>query len=246
MVSKDLIFRPISNYYADAHRLDVAHRRPAAQPAGRAVFVTGASGYLGRHLIPVLAERGHRVTALVRPGSPHPRAATEVVRGDVFAPESYRGRIAPGATLVHLVGTPRPNPFKADAFQAVDLASVRAMLAAARAARVAHIVYVSVAQPAPVMRAFVAVRAEAERLIRASGIPATFLRPWYVLGPGHRWPLLLMPLQRLLAHLPATADAARRLAPVRLPQMIVALARAIERPPARVRVLEVAQIARAV
>jgi uncharacterized protein YbjT (DUF2867 family) len=70
--------------------------------------------------------------------------------------------------------------------------AIRASVEAARATGVRHLVYVSVAHPAPVMRAYIAVRQEGERLIRASGLAATILRPWYVLGPGHRWPYLLL------------------------------------------------------
>jgi uncharacterized protein YbjT (DUF2867 family) len=86
--------------------------------------------------------------------------------------------------VVHLVGTPRPSPLKAAQFQAVDLASIRATVAAATRGSVRHLVYVSVAHPAPVMRAYIAVRQEGEALIRASGLPARLLRPWYVVGPG--------------------------------------------------------------
>ena len=41
-----------------------------------------------------------------------------------------------------------------------------------------------------------------ERLIRESRIPATFVRPWYVLGPGHRWPMLLKPMYALASMVP--------------------------------------------
>jgi uncharacterized protein YbjT (DUF2867 family) len=210
----------------------------------REVFITGATGYLGGHLIAALAARGHGIRALVRSGSAAKLApGAEAIAGDVFAPHSYQGAIGLGATLVHLVGTSRPSPWKARAFERVDLDSVRAMLEAARAAGVAHIVYVSVAQPAPVMRAYVAARARAEALIRACGIAATILRPWYVLGPGHRWPYLLLPLYALLQRWPATRATARRLAPVRLPEMIAALVHAVEATaPRTVRRVDVARI----
>jgi uncharacterized protein YbjT (DUF2867 family) len=95
------------------------------------------------------------------------------------------------------------------------------------------------------MRAYQEVRAEGERLIEATGIPATFLRPWYVLGPGHRWPYLLLPAYWLLERLPATRESARRLGLVSLPQMVRALIFAVENPPASgARVLEVPDIRR--
>jgi uncharacterized protein YbjT (DUF2867 family) len=60
-------------------------------------------------------------------------------------------------------------------------------------ADVARFVYVSIAQPAAVMQSYIAARHEAENAVRSSGRNATILRPWYVLGPGRRWPILLLP-----------------------------------------------------
>jgi len=47
------------------------------------------------------------------------------------------------------------------------------------------------------MRAYIAVRKECEAILAASGLTTTILRPWYVLGPGHRWPVILLPFYRL-------------------------------------------------
>src|SRR5206468_5040947 len=99
---------------------------------------------------------------------------------------------------VLLIGTPHPTPAKAAEFRRVDLASIGAATSASQRAGVRHLVYVSVAHPAPVMRAYIAARQEGEALVAASGIPATVLRPWYVLGPGHRWSYLLLPFYALL------------------------------------------------
>jgi uncharacterized protein YbjT (DUF2867 family) len=209
----------------------------------RQVFVTGGTGYLGRPLVAELLARGHAVRALVRPGSERRLPIGAVpVPGNALDASSFASQISPSGTLVHLVGTPRPSPAKAAEFRAVDLVSIGAAVAAAIQAKVAHLVYVSVAQPAPVMRAYVAVRQEGEALIRASGVPATFVRPWYVLGPGHRWPYLLVPLYAALRWLPATRDGARRLGLVTRPQMIRALIAAVELGPDGIRVVDVEQI----
>jgi uncharacterized protein YbjT (DUF2867 family) len=145
---------------------------------------------------------------------------------------------------VHLVGTPHPSPAKAAEFVRVDLAGVRASVAAATRVGVTQIVYVSVAQPAPVMQAYLAVRAEGEQAIRLAGLSATVLRPWYVLGPGHRWPIALLPLYALASLVPAWREGARRLGLVSLNQMVNALVRAVEAPPpaGTVRMVDVPEI----
>src|SRR5262249_3358812 len=114
--------------------------------------------------------------------------------------------------------------------------------AAARRAAVRHLVYVSVAHPAPAMHAYVSVRKEGEALIAASGLPATILRPWYVLGPGHRWPAAMLPAYWVMERLPWTRESALRLGLVRLPQMVAALVVAVENPPAGVRFAGVPEI----
>jgi len=207
------------------------------------VFLAGATGFLGSRLSIELLRRGHTVRALARLGSEaRVPQGCEIVQGDPLRTDSYREHIAPADTFIHLVGVGHPSPAKAAEFRRIDLASARAAVDAAVSTRVRHFVYVSVAHPAPVMKEYIAARAEAEEAIRGSGLNATILRPWYILGPGRRWPLMLLPMYWLLGALPATRVSARRLGLVTIEQMVAAMARAVEEPPSGVRVLEVPQI----
>lgn len=211
------------------------------------VFVAGGTGYIGRPLVAALLDRGYTVHALVRSGSEGklPHGAVPIL-GDALDSSTFLSGVPRNATVVHLVGTPHPNPAKAAEFRRVDLASIRATTAAAQKAGARHLVYVSVAHPAPVMRAYIAARQEGESLVGASGIPATILRPWYVLGPGHRWPCLLVPMYAALRWLPATRAGAERLGLVTREAMVAALVRAVETPPARgLRIVEVPEIRQA-
>ena len=211
----------------------------------RHVFVTGGTGYIGRRAIAALS-RGHRVRALVRVGSRGKLPeGCEAVTGDALDDRTFASRIPPADTFLQLVGVAHPSPAKAAEFRAVDLVSARASAKAAAAAGVSHFVYVSVAQPAPVMKAYVQARAEGEAAIRAAGLNATFVRPWYVLGPGHRWPWFLLPVYRLLQFFPPTRDNALRLSPVTLKQMIAALVAAVEEPASGVRIVETPDVRRA-
>ena len=210
------------------------------------VFLTGGTGYIGRRVIPALLARGHRVRALARSGSEGKLpAGCEAVVGNALDETTFCSSVPPADTFLQLVGVAHPSPAKAAEFRAVDLASARASAKAAAEAGVSHFVYISVAQPAPVMKAYVEARAEGEAAIRAAGVNATFVRPWYVLGPGHRWPYLILPAYWLLELLPASRDTARRLKPVTLPQVVATLVAAVENPPAGVRIIEAAEIRRA-
>ena len=165
--------------------------------------------------------------------------------GDALTAASFRDAVAPSDTLVHLVGTPRPGPFKSRQFLAVDLPSIKAALEAALHAGVAHFIYLSVAHPAPIMAAYIAVRKEGEALLRESGLAATIVRPWYVLGPGHYWPFALAPVYGVLEHLRPTRAMALRLGLVALEEMTATLVHAVEHPPEGERIIGVPEIARA-
>jgi nucleoside-diphosphate-sugar epimerase len=165
-----------------------------------------------------------------------------VITGNALVASTFAEHVAPADTLVQLVGTPHPSPRKARQFLEVDLPSVRASAEAAAQAGVSHFVYVSVAQPAPIMKDYIAVRATGEALVSAAVPRATFLRPWYVLGPGHRWAYGLVPLYRLAERVPAWRETARRLSLVTLEQMLAALVAAVENPPARVRIVSAPEI----
>ncbi|MGZ5553057.1 MAG: SDR family oxidoreductase [Chthoniobacterales bacterium] len=219
------------------------------------VFVTGGTGYMGRRLIPLLVQRGHKVTALVRPGSEgrlparnasHSDAGgpneTRRVVADPLAMNSYTESIRSCDTFVHLIGVPHPSPAKARQFREIDLVSAKVAVPSATAAGIKHFIYLSVAQPASLMKDFIAVRAQGEEMIRRSGMSATFLRPWYVLGPGHRWPYFLLPIYALLGCFPATRESARRLGLVTIKQMISALVWAVENPATGIRIVDVPQI----
>lgn len=207
----------------------------------RSIFVTGGTGYIGSRLIPILVERGHAVLALTRPSSQGrlPAGCTAVL-GDALDAATYADRVAPADTFVHLVGVAHPGPGKGEEFRRVDLRSIQAAVGAAKTVK--HFVYLSVGQPAPIMADYIAVRQEGERLVTAMGVDATFLRPWYVVGPGHRWPIALLPAYWIAALLPWTRAGARRLGLVTLRTMLRALVFAIENPASGIRVMEVPEI----
>jgi uncharacterized protein YbjT (DUF2867 family) len=211
--------------------------------AVRNVFVTGGTGYMGSRLITELVRRGHLVTAVARENSVHklPEGCSAVV-GDARSVASLSNLVGDADTFVQLVGVAHPSPRKAAQFRAIDLVSARAAVDAACRGVVHHFVYVSVAHPAPVMRAYVQSRREAEESLVESGLTYTVLRPWYVLGPGHRWPLVLLPLYWLARFIPSWREGAERLGLVTIGQMVAALVNAVEDYPSEGRIFEVPRI----
>lgn len=207
------------------------------------IFVAGGTGYMGGQLLRELLRRGHAVRALARRGSEGKLpSGCETVVGDALDASTYAAAVRGCSTFVHLVGVAHPSPAKSKQFREIDLIAARGAIQAAAQASIEHFVYLSVAHPAPIMKTYIEVRSQAEQMLRESGMNATILRPWYVLGPGHRWPYALIPVYWLFEKIPATRPGAERLGLVTLRQMTQALVRAVESPVQGVRIVEVPAI----
>lgn len=208
------------------------------------VFIAGITGYMGQRLARLLFERDYSVSGLVRPGSEDRiPAGCQPIPGNALDRATFIDKIPSAATYVQLVGVAHPSPTKGPQFRQIDLKSCEESIAAAVANRATHFVYVSVAHPAPAMKSYIEVRTRCEEMIRSSGLNATILRPWYVLGPGHYWPYLLVPGYWLARQIPVARASALRLGLVKLPQMVAALANSVDSPPTGVRIVEVPEIA---
>ncbi|MBQ1011025.1 SDR family oxidoreductase [Micromonospora sp. M51] len=149
-------------------------------------LVTGATGYIGGRLTPLLLANGHTVRCLARKAVrlrdvPWASAA-EIVEGDLSRPETLAAAFADvdvAYFLVHSLG-------RSD-FEAADRAAATNFAAAARAAGVRRIVYLGGPEPAsdaevpsPHLRS----RAEVGRILLASGVPTAVLRAAVIIGSG--------------------------------------------------------------
>jgi nucleoside-diphosphate-sugar epimerase len=118
-----------------------------------ASLVTGASGFLGRHLVPLLAEAGEPVRALIRPSAQEAGLAgpgVEVVHGDPLDPPTVRGA-ARGCRLVfHLVGMVSHERRRLPELELANVSSVEVVLGALEpGARLVHVSSVAALGPAP-------------------------------------------------------------------------------------------------
>jgi uncharacterized protein YbjT (DUF2867 family) len=199
--------------------------------ASEKIFITGGSGYIGSRLIPLLLESGHSITALVRKGSEKKiDQRCRIVTGNALDSLSYAESVEDCRIFIHLVGVHHPGPGKESEFNAIDLLSINEAVKAASAGGIKQFIYLSVAEPAPVMKEFIRVRKLGEQMIIDSGMNAVFIKPWYVLGPGHYWPYLLLPLFWICLVIPPLSKTARRLYPVRLKNVLNAIINNIENP----------------
>lgn len=208
------------------------------------VFITGATGYIGKRLTKQLLQQGHKVIALVRKGSEHKvQTGAETVIADPFDAHSFQPVVPKNSVFIQLLGVPHPSPKKAQQFRDIDLRSVKASADAAALAGVSHFIYVSVAMsPSKLMAAYQAVRKEGEEYCKSKGLNCTFIRPWYVVGPGHYWPILLLPFYGLAELVPAWRKKARGMALVTIHQMLRTLVKAVNDTPGSQRIIDIKEI----
>lgn len=157
----------------------------------RTVAVTGATGFIGRHLVARLAASGWQVRALARRREGAAAiGGVEVFAGSLEDPGSLEGLVAGTDAVVHLAGLvkarSRAEYFRANAEGTQRLAA--ATVAAPTPAGPRRMVLVSsLAARAPHLSAYAASKRAAEDAVAAvGGLAWTVLRPPAVYGPGDR------------------------------------------------------------
>lgn len=197
------------------------------------VAVTGANGFVGRHVVARLLLGGHDVRALIseRPGAETElpesgKGKVDVRRTDVRRPESLRGAFDDIDAVVHTVAVPTERKQK---FADVNVAGVAHVVAEARRAGVGRIVHMGAlgadpASPYPYLRS----KGEGEALVTGSGIAHVVLQPSLLFGEGDDFfPRLAFSL--IFPVVPVPGDGKARFQPIHVDDIAQVLVAAVER-----------------
>ncbi len=186
-----------------------------------ATLVTGATGFLGRHLLPLLAERGDDLRALVREGTATGglrELGVEVVTGDLLDGAALK-RAATGCNRVfHLAGVVRHARHDLARLQSVNVDGTRSLVAAVEpGARVVHVSSVAAVGPAagpgrpageehpfpPYAERYLysrTKRAAEQVMLEAArqGLEVVVANPGFLIGPGDTYRVSTWPVWRYL------------------------------------------------
>ena len=161
------------------------------------VFLTGATGFVGSHLVQGLVAAGHSVRALVHSlGKAKTRApGIEYIPGNILEPASLRD-IMPGCdAVIHLVGI--IDEFKGTTFERIHHEGTRKVVAAARASSIRRFVHMSaLGTRLNAVAAYHKTKWKGEEAVRGGGIPWVILRPSIIFGPGDGFTTRMLELMR--------------------------------------------------
>jgi NADH dehydrogenase len=205
------------------------------------VLVTGATGFIGPHVVHALRARDLAVRALVRQPARAGKLSAwgvELVGGDVTDPASLRAACAGADAVVHLVSIIVGRP--AD-FERIMAQGTRDLVAAARAAGVRRFVLASALgldestkDRVPYYRA----KWEMERTVRESGLEHVIFRPSFVFGKDGGVLPTFVRLARFAPVTPIVGPGTQRLQPIWVEDLAEYYARSLDEPGAANRMFE--------
>lgn len=189
------------------------------------VLLTGATGFVGTHVLSALLDEGHSVRCLVRSSSDTPlptdRDGVTLVEGDVTRPDSLKKAVAGCEAVVHLVGIIDEKPSAGLTFERIHVEGTRNVVDAAQKAGVEKFIHMSANGARPHGRSlYETTKWRAEQHVKGAGFDWwTIFRPSIVFGdPGPHNISFEVRLSRELVKpfpiLPVFGDGTYRLQPV--------------------------------
>jgi uncharacterized protein YbjT (DUF2867 family) len=190
------------------------------------VLVTGATGFVGHHVVSTLIASGHEVVAVSRTAAPLPSAASWRT-ADVTNPSSLEAAARGCDACVHLVAIIVERGRRT--FDAINAEGTRNVVRAAEAAGVRRLVHLSALGASPDDRfPYLASKWRGEEIVRASGVEWTVLRPSVLYGEGAGFFRPIVWTMRWAPVYPLPAGGRTRFSPLAIEDLASCVVRALE------------------
>jgi len=206
------------------------------------ILVTGASGFVGGHVVHALRADGKDVRCLVRDrrrGERLEAEGCELAVGDVTDAESLQAAVAGCDTVVHLVAIRQGKP---EQFQRIVAEGTRNLLAAAREAGVQRFVHMSALGTTAETKdllPYYGARWKAEQDVKSAGIPYVIFRPSFIFGKDGGILPTFAKLARLAPVTPIVGSGTQRIQPIWADDVGAYFAKAVELEAAKDKTFEI-------
>ncbi len=203
------------------------------------IFIAGSTGFVGRHLVREASMKGIPMRCFVRDPSRLKEFSQniETVKGDILMPETLKGTMEGVKLVVHLVGIMEERD--GNTFYGVHVKGTENLVNEAKRSGVGHFFYQSALGASfqgetPYQRT----KAQAEEIVKTSGIPFTIFRPSLIIGKGDGFTERMVRLISSLPLVPVPGNGMARFQPLSIRDWIRAFMSVIDNPDARGRIYE--------
>ncbi len=192
------------------------------------IFLTGATGFVGRHLVPALIREGHHLICLVRSAAKADSLRAlgcQVVLGDVLDPEAWKDSLHGIELIIHLAAVHRGTP---SLIRRTNAEGTARLLQAAHAHHAQKILYLSTITAAnrPTWPYAHSVWL-AERALQRSSLVFTILRCSVIVGPGDPFLGGILHLARRWPVVPIVGSGKTRFQPISVYDVVRCILKAI-------------------
>lgn len=206
------------------------------------IFIAGASGFVGGHLVDALLENGQKLRCLARSERTQKSLkgkGVEVISGDITEPETLEGALNDIDFVIHLVGIIAEKG--SATFQKVHIEGTKNLVAEAKKAGVKHFFYQSaLGADLDSWSGYFSTKALAEEIVRKSGIPYTIFRPSLIIGPWDGFTKKLMDLIALSPVIPIPGTGKSKFQPVYIKDWVKCMLQVVASPDAFRGIFEIA------
>ena len=198
------------------------------------ILVTGASGFVGGHVVRRLHESGALVRVMVRDPAKAPRlSGIDIVTADLTKPESLGAAVKGVHAIIHAaaITADRKEPYKG-AYDRINHVGTANLVTAAREARVGRLVVMSGLGTKPVPSGtYMATRWGLEEAVRESAIPFVILQPSVLFGDRAEFIAALSRLIRISPLVPLIGGGTVRFQPLWIEDLVTCLVTSLDSDP---------------
>lgn len=196
------------------------------------IVISGATGFVGGHLIKQLVSSGNDIACLARSEAASRLLVSKgcrVIRGDIVQPETLQGILHQDDFVIHLVGIIEERG--SATFEAVHVQGTRNLVAEAKRAGARHFFYQSaLGADRESWSGYMRTKAEAEEIVKQSGIPSTIFRPSLIIGPWDGFTKKLADMIKLSPVIPLPGEGRGKFQPVYIGDWVRCIVKVIGEP----------------